>query len=222
MLEILTKYSEMLIIGTIDTLYMTLISAVFAYILGVPMGVALFATKSGGISPNKPFNTAFGWIVNILRSIPFIILMISLFPLTRAIIGTIIGRNAAIVALSIAAAPFVARMIEQSLEEIDTGVIEAARCMGATNMQIILKVLLVESVPGIVRGMSITTITLIGYSAMAGAVGAGGLGNIGINYGYNRFEPKVMYLTVIILVVIVCVIQWIFNLLARKLDKRNQ
>ncbi|MEG1477566.1 MAG: methionine ABC transporter permease, partial [Oscillospiraceae bacterium] len=160
--------------------------------------------------------------VNILRSIPFIILMISLFPLTRAIIGTIIGRNAAIVALSIAAAPFVARMIEQSLEEIDTGVIEAARCMGATNMQIILKVLLVESVPGIVRGMSITTITLIGYSAMAGAVGAGGLGNIGINYGYNRFEPKVMYLTVIILVVIVCVIQWIFNLLARKLDKRNQ
>ncbi|MEF9865588.1 MAG: methionine ABC transporter permease [Oscillospiraceae bacterium] len=222
MLEILTKYSEMLIIGTIDTLYMTLISAVFAYILGVPMGVALFATKAGGISPNKPFNTAFGWIVNILRSIPFIILMISLFPLTRAIIGTIIGRNAAIVALSIAAAPFVARMIEQSLEEIDTGVIEAARCMGATNMQIILKVLLVESVPGIVRGMSITTITLIGYSAMAGAVGAGGLGNIGINYGYNRFEPKVMYLTVIILVVIVCVIQWIFNLLARKLDKRNQ
>lgn len=222
MIETLKAYMPMLIEGTLDTLYMTVLSAVFSYIVGLPMGVALFATKRGGIAENRPFNAIFGWIVNILRSIPFIILMISLFPLTRVIIGTIIGRNAAIVALSIAAAPFVARLIEQSLEEIDVGVIEAARCMGATNMQIIRKVLLVESVPGIVRGMSITTITLIGYGAMAGAVGAGGLGNIGINYGYNRFNPEVMYITVVILIILVCIIQGAFNLAAKKLDKRNK
>ena len=160
--------------------------------------------------------------MNVLRSIPFIILVGALFPFTRMIVGTAIGENAAIVPLVVSAAPFVARMIESSLEEIDPGVIEAARCMGATNLQIIFKVFLVESVPSIVRGLSITTITLIGYGAMAGALGAGGLGKIGYSYGFQRFTPSVMYMTLVLLIIIVCVIQAFFNFLARKLDKRNK
>ncbi|MDD3428911.1 MAG: ABC transporter permease [Oscillospiraceae bacterium] len=221
MQETIIKFAPLLLEGCMDTLYMTVLSTFFAYLFGLPMGIALFITKQGGIAENKPFNAIFGWVINILRSIPFIILMIALFPVTRLIVGTIIGKNAAVVALSVAAAPFVARMAEQSLEEIDSGVIEAARCMGATNFQIIVKVLLVESIPSIIRGLSITTITLIGYGAMAGALGAGGLGDIGIRYGYNRFQPNVMYLTVVLLIVIVCLIQWGFGLLARKVDKRN-
>lgn len=212
----------MLFTGTLDTLYMTFFSALFAYLLGIPLGIVLFTLKKGGINENKFVGSVVGWFVNILRSIPFIILIVALFPLTRIIVGTIIGPNAAIVALSIAAAPFVARMIEQTLEEIDFGVIEAARCMGATNFQIITKVLLVESIPGIIRGMSITIIMLIGYSAMAGALGAGGLGDIALRYGLHRFEPTVMYLTVVIIIVIVCIIQGVFNLLAKKLDKKNK
>lgn len=221
MIAELTKFAPLLWQGTLDTLYMTVLSALFAYVLGLPMGVALFITKKGGIAENKPFNAIFGWCVNILRSIPFIILVAALFPFTRAVVGTIIGLNAAIVPLVVSAAPFVARMVEASLEEIDTGVIEAARCMGATNWQIICRVLLVESVPSIVRGVSITTITLIGYGAMAGAVGAGGLGKIGYSYGFQRFNSTVMYATVVLLVLIVCVVQGVFNLLARRLDKRD-
>ena len=157
-----------------------------------------------------------------LRSIPFIILMMALIPLTRFVVGTIIGNDAAIVPLVVSAAPFVARMVEQSLEEIDVGVIEAARCMGATNLQIITKVLIGESIPGILRGLSIATITIIGYGAIAGAVGAGGLGKIGYSYGYQRFNPAVMYMTVVLLVVLVCIIQGIFNFAAAKVDKRNR
>ena len=220
--EILTRYVPLLAEGTLDTLYMTVLSALFAYVLGLPMGVALFVTKKGGIAENRPFNTAFGWVVNVLRSIPFIILVGALFPFTRMIVGTAIGENAAVVPLVVSAAPFVARMVESSLEEIDPGVIEAARCMGATNLQIIFKVLLIESVPSIVRGMSITTITLIGYGAMAGALGAGGLGKIGYSYGFQRFTPSVMYMTLVLLIIIVCIIQALFNFLARKLDKRNK
>lgn len=218
----LLKYIPLLFEGTMVTLYMTFLSAVISYLLGVPMGIALFITKENGIAQNRVFNAVFGWVVNILRSIPFVILMMALFPVTRVIIGTIIGPNAAIVALAIAAAPFVARLMEQSLEEIDGGVIEAARCMGATNFQIIKKVLLTESVPGIVRGMSITVITLIGYGAMAGALGAGGLGDIALRYGLHRFEPQVMYITVILLIIMVCIIQGVFNFIAKKLDKRNK
>ena len=222
MIELLAKYGPLLWQGTLDTLYMTALSAFFAYLFGLPMGVLLFVTKRGGIAENKPFNAVFGWCINVLRSIPFIILVCAIFPLTRLLVGTIIGLNAAIVPLAVSAAPFVARLVEASLEEIDPGAIEAARCMGATNTQIVLRVLLVESVPSIVRGLSITTITLIGYGAMVGAVGAGGLGKIGYNYGFARFTPSVMYMTVVLLVIIVCAVQGIFNFTARKLDKRNK
>lgn len=215
------KYAGLLGQGVLDTLYMTALSALFSYVLGLPMGVLLFITKKGGIAENKPFNAVFGWCINVLRSIPFIILVAAIFPLTRAIVGTIIGLNAAIVPLVVSAAPFVARMVESSLEEIDTGVIEAARCMGATSWQIVWKVLLVESVPSIVRGISITTITLIGYGAMAGAVGAGGLGKIGYSYGFQRFNAPVMYVTVVLLIIIVCIIQGLFNRLAKAVDKRD-
>lgn len=222
MIETLTKMAPVLWQGTLDTLYMTLASTVIAYLFGVPMSLLLFCTKAGGIAENKPFNAVFGWLVNILRSIPFIILICAVAPITRAIVGSIIGNTAAIVPLAIGAAPFVARMIEQSLEEIDPGVIEAARCMGATNLQIVTKVLLVESVPGIVRGLSISTITIMGYSAMAGALGAGGLGKVGVTYGYQRFQPNVMYATVLVIVVLVCIIQTVFDFTATRLDKRNK
>ena len=221
-MELLNEYGALLAKGTAETIYMALVSAVFAYIIGLPMGVLLFTTKRGGIAQNIKLNAVMGWVVNVLRSIPFIILLVAITPFTRAIVGTVIGNTAAIVPLVVSCAPFVARMVETSLEEIDTGVIEAARCMGATNMQIVLKVLLVESVPSIIRGMSITTITLIGYGAMAGALGAGGLGKIGYSYGYQRYNPTVMYLTVILLIILVCVIQGVFNLTAKKLDKRNK
>lgn len=220
-MELLAKYGPLLWQGTLDTLYMTVVSALFSYALGLPAGVALYVTKKGGIAQSTAFNTVFGWCVNLLRSIPFIILVAALFPVTRVIVGTVIGLNAAIVPLVFACAPFVARMVEQSLEEVDIGVIEAARCMGATNWQIITRVLLVESVPSIIRGISITTITLIGYGAMAGAVGAGGLGKIGYSYGFQRFNAPVMYATVVLLIIIVCIVQGIFNRLASDVDKRN-
>lgn len=216
------KYFPLLVEGTVDTIYMMVLSTFFAYLLGLPMGVSLFVTKKGGIAENRLFHSVFGWVVNMLRSIPFIILLMAIIPFTRFVVGTIIGNNAAIVPLVVSAAPFVARMVEQSLEEIDVGVIEAARCMGATNLQIITKVLLGESIPGIIRGLSITTITLIGYGAMAGAVGAGGLGKIGYSYGFQRFNPTVMYMTVVLLVILVCIIQGIFNFAATKVDKRNR
>lgn len=222
MMELIIKYFPLLAEGTVDTIYMTVLSTLFAYILGLPMGVLLFVTKKGGIAENKPFHSVFGWGINMLRSIPFIILLMAIIPFTRLLVGTIIGNNAAIVPLVVSAAPFVARMVEQSLEEIDVGVIEAARCMGATNLQIVTKVLIGESIPGIIRGLSITTITLIGYGAMAGAVGAGGLGKIGYSYGFQRFNPTVMYMTVVLLVILVCIIQGIFNFAAAKVDKRNR
>ena len=171
---------------------------------------------------NRVFNSVFGWIVNILRSLPFIILMVALFPFTRLIMGKIIGTAAACVPLTIAAAPFVARLVESSLAEIDIGVIEAAKCMGATNRQIILRVMLTEAVPSLIRGLSITTITLIGYSAMAGAVGAGGLGDIAIRYGLHRYEPTIMMITIVLLVIIVCAIQIVFDMVANRVDKRNR
>lgn len=222
MSEIIARYAPLLLEGTCDTLYMAVASTILGYALGLPMGVLLFVTKKGGIAENRMFHSVFGWVVNMLRSIPFIILLMAIIPLTRLIVGTIIGNNAAIVPLVVSAAPFVARMVEQSLEEIDPAVIEAARCMGATDFQIVTKVLLVESIPGIIRGMSITCITLIGYGAMAGAVGAGGLGKIGYSYGFQRFTPSVMYMTVMLLIILVCLIQALFNLTATRLDKRNR
>ena len=211
MMEMLKELAPMLWEGTVDTLYMTVLSTLFAYLLGLPMGVLLSITDKGGILENRPFNTVFGWI-----------LMIAIVPFTRLIAGKIYGPTAAVVPLVIAAAPFVARLVESSLAEIDAGVIEAAKCMGATTGQIILRVMLTESVPSLVRGLSITTITLIGYSAMAGAVGAGGLGDIAIRYGLHRYETDVMMITIVLLIVIVCLIQLIFDHTANHIDKRNR
>ncbi len=163
-----------------------------------------------------------GWIVNIGRSIPFIILMVALILFTKFVVGKSIGSTAAIVPLVIAAAPFIARLVETSLQELDEGVIEAAKAMGASNWQIVYKVMLPESIPSLVRGMTIALITLIGYSAMAGTVGGGGLGDLAIRYGYNRYQDDVMILTIILLVILVQLIQVVFNFIAKKIDKKNR
>ena len=220
MAEFISSYGLLLAENTVDTLYMSLLSTAFSYILGLPMGVLLYTTKEGQILENRHFNAVFGWVINIVRSFPFIILIITVMPLTRLVIGKAIGPTAAIFPLTIGAAPFVARMVESSLEEIDKGVIEACQCMGAAPMTII-RVLLSESKPSIIRGLSITSITLIGYSAIAGAVGAGGLGDIAIRYGYHRRIESVMWVSVILIIIIVCILQTVFDLLARKSDKRN-
>ena len=222
MIETIQKFAPLLWENTLVTLGMVGASTLFAYLLGLPMGVLLRVTDRGGIMENHAFNSVFGWVVNILRSLPFIILMISISPLTRLLVGKAIGPVAACVPLVIGAAPFVARLVETSLAEIDTGMIEAAKCMGATNWQIISKVMVRESVPSLIRGLSISTITILGYSAMAGAIGGGGLGDVAIRYGQHRFEPKVMLLTIILLVIIVCVIQIVFDRLSTRLDKRNR
>lgn len=211
---------DMLLNGTLETLYMSLTSVVFAYLLGLPLGVLVVSTAPHGIHPNRRLHTILGWIIDIGRSIPFIILIVDLFPLTRAIVGKIIGPTAAVVPLVVAATPFVARMVETSLEEVDQGVVEAARTMGATGWEIICKVLLPESVPSLLRGMSITTITLIGYSAMAGAIGSGGLGDIAIRYGMHRYDGAMMNITLVLIIVIVAVIQLGFNRTAARVDRR--
>lgn len=217
----LLEYSDILIKGTLETLYMTTLSVLFAYIIGLPLGVLVVITDKKGIMPHTILNAIIGWIVNIGRSIPFIILMIALIPFTKFIVGKSIGSTAAIVPLVIGAAPFVARLIESSLHELDYSLIESAKAMGCNKWQIITKVMLPEATPSIVRGISITTITLIGYSAMGGAVGAGGLGDIAIRYGYHRYEYGIMFITIIILIIIVQLIQFIFNILAKKIDKKS-
>lgn len=220
--EWIAQYGPTLWQGTLETLYMTLVSTLFAYLLGLPLGVVLTITKRGGIAAAPRFNYVFGWLINILRSLPFMILMIFIIPFTRLLVGTAIGSTAAIVPLVISAAPFVARMVETSLEEVDHGVIEAARCMGGSNLQIITRVMLVESVPSLIRGLSISTITILGYTAITGAIGARGLGYIAYNMGFQRYQTTVMYVTVLLLVVLVCLIQAVCDLLARRMDKRNR
>lgn len=222
MLETILSLKGVLLEGLGATLYMVAGSTIFSYLLGLPLGVLLYTTGKGDIHENLPLNRALGWIVNIGRSIPFIILIIALIPFTRLVAGKAIGPTAAIVPLVIGAAPFVARLVEQSLQEVDTGVIEAAKCMGATRLQIILQVLLGESLPSLIRGLSITAITLIGYSAMAGTVGAGGLGDIAIRYGYYRYQTEVMLFTILLLVLLVCLIQFLFGFTANRIDKRNR
>ena len=222
MMEFFQQYNEMLLEGIYETLLMTFASTIFAHIIGLPLGVIMVITDARGISPNKTINSILGAIINIGRSIPFVILIVAVIPLTRFIVGKAIGPVAAIVPLTIAAAPFVARMVESALQEVDPGVVEAAKTMGATNWQIAIKVLLPEAVPSLIRGFSITTITLIGYSAMAGAFGAGGLGDIAIRYGHHRYQADVMWVTVVLIVVIVQVIQMLFELAAKKIDKRNK
>lgn len=222
MVEMILEYKEMIFQGIGDTLYMTLMSTILAHVIGIPLGVILVVTAAKGISPNKTINSVLGAIVNVGRSIPFTILMVALIPFTRFIVGSAIGATAAIVPLTIAAAPFVARMVESSISEVDPGVVEAANTMGATNWQIAYSVLIPEAVPSLIRGFSITTITLIGYSAMAGAFGAGGLGDIAIRYGYYRYDKDIMIFTIALIVIIVQIIQMIFNIVANKIDKRNR
>ncbi|WP_320130064.1 methionine ABC transporter permease [uncultured Sphaerochaeta sp.] len=210
--------------STLQTLSMVFFSTVFSLLLGLPLGILLSITSSeeqGGIIPHPVLNNVLGRIVNVLRSFPFIILMILLFPLSRLLIGTSIGTAATIVPLSIAAAPFVARVIESALKEVDPGVVQAARAMGSTNWQIVWKVLLPEAMPSLVSGVTLTIINLIGYSAMAGAIGGGGLGDLAIRYGYQRFRGDVMFVAVVIILVLVEIIQVIGNKIsARLLAKR--
>ena len=222
MSEFLSRYGVLLLNGTLESLYMTLVPTLLAYVIGLPLGVLLTVTKPGGFMETPQFNAAFGWLVNIFRSIPFMILMLFLTPFTRAVMGTSIGASAANLPLTVAAAPFVARMVEQSLEEVDGGVIEAARCMGATKWQIVTRVLLVESVPSLLRGLTISTITVFGYTAITGAVGAGGLGNIAFCFGYQRYQQSVMYASLALVILVVCLIQTVFGHLASKADKRNR
>lgn len=206
--------------GIFESLYMVIVSTLCAYIFGIPIGVILNITDENGICPNRAVNTILGVIVNILRSIPFIILLIAILPFTRALIGTTIGSTATIVPLVVSAAPFVARMVESSLKEVDSGVIEAAESMGSSRFQIIWKVLLPEARPSLIVGSAIAITTILGYSAMAGFTGGGGLGTIAINYGYYRYNNQVMFITVILLVIIVQIFQEIGMRIANRSDRR--
>ena len=206
--------------GTLDTLYMIVVCTVVSYIIGLPIGVSLIVTAPGGIRPLALYNKVVGFIVNILRSVPFLILMIALMPYIRKLIGTGIGKEAATAALIVAAAPFVTRLVEQSLLEVDPGVIEAAQAMGANNFQIVRKVLLLEARPSLLNGAAVATINILGYTAMAGIVGAGGLGEIAIRYGLYRFQPSIMWITIVILVIMVQILQEIGIKVVAKYDNR--
>jgi D-methionine transport system permease protein len=203
-----------------ETLYMVIVSTFLAYVLGIPMGVFLVITSADHILPNPWVERILGTVINIFRSIPCIILLVALIPFTTMIVGTSIGTTAAIVPLVVSAAPFVARLVESSLREVSPGVIEAALSMGASPWQIICKVLLPEAKSPLTLGVAITTINIIAYTAMAGVVGAGGLGDVAIQYGYNRYRTDMMIITVLILVVIVQVIQWLGTTLAKKFSHR--
>lgn len=203
-----------------ETIYMVVVSMVIASIIGVPLGVLLHTTAKGQILENIYLNQTVGSVVNAIRSIPFIILMVAIIPLTRFLVGSAIGTTAAIVPLVIASIPFIGRQVETSLKEVPAGLIEAAQAMGATPFQIISKVLLPEAMPGIVAQLTTVIIALVGESAMAGAIGGGGLGDLAIRYGYQRFRPEVMLATVVVLIVLVQLVQLAGNTLAKKLDKR--
>ncbi len=207
--------------GFLETLYMTLASTAFAYIIGLPLGLTLVVTDADGIKPKAGINSVLGVIINVLRSVPFLILAITVMPVTRAIVGTTLGPTAMLVPLVIASAPFIARLVESSIKEVDKGVIEAAQSMGASPMQVVWKVLLPEAKPSLVVGAAIAVTTILGYSALAGFVAGGGLGDIAIRYGYNRYQTDIMLVTVVILVLIVQVLQEIGMRLARKSDKRK-
>ncbi|UXZ55791.1 ABC transporter permease [Vreelandella venusta] len=211
---------DLILQATLDTLYMVAISGVIATLLGLPLGVMLYVTRPRQILAMPVLNQVLGIVTNIGRSIPFIILMVAIIPFTRMLVGTSIGINAASVPLTIAAIPFVARLIEGALNEISPGLIESAQSMGATPWQIITKVLIPEARGGIITGLTITLVTLVSYSAMAGAVGGGGLGDLGIRYGYNRFNPTIMLITVVILVVMVQGFQSLGDYLVRKSDRK--
>ncbi|ASU33933.1 D-methionine transport system permease protein [Mucilaginibacter xinganensis] len=205
----------------LETIVMTFVSGFFGFVIGLPTGVMLFMTREGQVSENRIVNGVISVLVNIFRSIPFIILIVWMIPFTKALVGTSIGVQAALVPLSIGAAPFIARMVENSLVEIPNGLIEAARAMGARPLQIVLKVLLPEALPSIIGAASITLITLVGYSAMGGAVGAGGLGQIGYQYGYVGYDIVVMNTVLVLLVALVFLIQISGEFIAKKVDHRK-
>ncbi len=205
-----------------ETLYMVAVSTVVSYAIGLPLGLLLVVSDKNGIRPIPVLNTVLGVIVNILRSIPFLILGVMISPLTRAITGSSIGTAAMIVPLTVAAAPYVARMVESSIKEVPFGVIEAAQSMGASPWQIVWKVLVPEAKPSLMVGAAISVVTILGYSAMSGFIGGGGLGTVAVNYGYNRYNFEIMLIAVVIIVVVVQLFQEVGLRLAKKLDKRNR
>ncbi|MFV1853242.1 MAG: methionine ABC transporter permease [Thalassospira sp.] len=217
----ISTLAPILLQATFETLYMVVVSLSIATAFGLPLGVLLATSGRGELFEAMWFQRVFGPLVNATRSVPFIILAVAIIPFTRLIVGTSIGTSAAIVPLTVAAIPFIARIIEGAIREVDGGLIEAAQAMGARPVQVVTKVLLPEALPGIIHGLTLTAVTLIGYSAMVGAVGAGGLGDLGIRYGYQRFRPDVMAAVVITLIVVVQAVQSLGDWMARKADKRN-
>lgn len=218
----LDTYGVLLLEGTWDSIVMTSIATFLAYVIGIPLGVLMVLTARDGLHPHRALNSVLGWIINMGRSIPFIILLFAIIPFTRAIVGTALGVPGAVVPLTVTAIPFVARMVEQSLTGVDPGLIEAGQSFGANTWQIVTKVYLRESLPSLVRGASITFITLFGFAAMAGCVGAGGLGDIAIRYGYQRYQTDVMVGAVILCVILIQVVQTLFDVLARALDHKTR
>ena len=217
--QFIADYGELLVEGVRDTIIMTAVATLLAYVIGLPVGVLLITSAKKGIRPNATLNTVLGWIVNIVRSVPFIILLVAIIPLTRLIVGTSLGVPGAIVPLVITAAPFVARVVEQSLAEVDGSLVEAAQSFGASNLQIVFKVLLFESLPSLVRGAALTFITLFGFSAMAGTVGAGGFA---IRYGYQRYQYDVMTVAVILCVILVQIVQTIGDVASDHIDHHER
>lgn len=216
------KVIEMILEGIRDTLYMTLVSTLIGYVVGLPLGIVLNLTRTEGLWPNKIIYRIIDFICNIIRSIPFLILLILLIPFTRFVVGKSYGSTATIVPLVICAAPYIARVVESSLNEVDAGVIEAAKSMGASNFQIITKVLLVEAKTSLLTGVTITTGLLLGYSAMSGTVGGGGLGDIAVRYGYYRWQTDIMIVTVVLLIVIFQIIQNVGSRISSALDHRKR
>ena len=214
------QYGELLLAGIWETLVMVTVSTLLAYVIGVPLGVALIVTQPQGIRPHRIVYGVLGWIVNIGRSLPFAILLVAIMPYTRLLVGTAIGVRGAIPPLVISAAPFVARMVETSLSEVDAGVVEAAQSMGASPLQIVRKVYLPEAMPSLVLGGAISVVTILAYTAIAGMVGAGGLGDIAIQYGHNRGVTSLMWVTVVFLIIFVQIIQWVFNWWSKRIDNR--
>ena len=212
---------DLLISGTIDTLLMVGVSAFVTFLIGLPLAVVLVCSAEHGIYPSKSLNHTLGWLVNITRSVPFLILMVALIPLTRFIVGTSYGVWAAVVPLTLAATPFFARIAEVSLREVDQGLIEAAQAIGCNRKQIIWHVLLPEALPGIVAGFTVTLVTMINSSAIAGAIGAGGLGDIAYRYGYQRFDMQIMLAVIVVLVAIVMLVQACGDHISNQLDKRK-
>ncbi|EHY31921.1 MAG: ABC transporter permease [Sutterella parvirubra] len=216
----LTNFLPLIGDALIETIVMVAVSGFVGALAGIPLGIVLFVTDKKSFLPMPVLNITLGTVINAMRSVPFIILLVAIIPFTRMVVGSSIGTAAAIVPLTLSVAPFIARMVETSLREVDKGLIEAAQSMGATHLQVVTKVLLPEAMPGIVAGLTISVISLIGYSAMAGAVGGGGLGDLGIRYGYQRFNPEVMWTVVLVLIVLVQGLQSLGDRIVRKLSHK--